>query len=188
MELKFKKIVPIYLMGSILLLSACTSDEEKKALSYKQDKKILITYDEDLAKPIIQKEKSPDEVIEDMVKKQLDYNTPTSYKSKGISDNTMSGITQKLIKDEKEIPNTPALSKKDIAYLNKDEDAIQDEEYKKKMVEKFNSLKISNTAKTDEEIRKEEEKALKEQYEKDLEEAQNNVGKSVNKETPYDND
>ena len=187
MELNFKKIIPLCLLSSVLLLGACTSDEEKKAMSYKNDKKVLLSYDEDLAKPIIQKEKSPDEVIADMIKKQLDYTTPTEYKSKGISDkNNISGITQKLITDNKEIPNTPNLTKKDNENLNSDENAVGAEEYKKKMDSKFDSLTLDDKSKTDEQIRKEEENALKQQYEKDLEEAQNNVGKSLDKSTTYE--
>lgn len=184
--IKQKKILLLSL-GLSLILGACQSEEEKEAVSYKADTKILNTYSEDIAKPVIIKEKTSEEVIEDLVKKELGYTKNDSYKKVGFSDiNSISSITQTILEENTGIPKTPSLSKNQIAYINKSSDVVEEADYQRDLVKQFELLEKSDTKLTDEERQVKYEEELKVKYEEELKEAEENVGKELDKDETYE--
>lgn len=183
-----KKILLVSLSLSILfVLSGCKSEKEKKAEEFVMNKDVLLTYDEDLAKPIIQGEKSSEEVIADLVKKELDYKVIDSYQKFGFSNEDLtSNIGKKLISDDTELPRTPSLSKASIDYINNVTETANDDGIDlNDVLSKFNAV-ADKEAKNRKDNPEQYEKELKDKYKKELKESQEKVGKEVNKKETYE--
>lgn len=183
---KKSKLILSSLFISVIFLSACTSDEEKQALAYKNNGKLFDSYAEYVVKPVLEKEKTSEEVVEDLVKKELNYEVLESYKKVGISNpNKVADVLAKVIYDDKDIPNTPRLSKDLIDNINDQATDKRDSEVKKELAEKLDKLIKSQKNKSEEDLKKEEERKLQEMYEKEYEEAQENVNKEINPDSIY---
>lgn len=187
----FKAIISGLSITSVLLLAGCTSDEEKIATKYQQDGKILTTYDEDLLKPKIHEEKSPDEMIEEMVKKELGIDTTVEYKKLGVSDKDSSlDFYNKIINDNKPLVNSPNIDNKLIDIINNNSEYAELEEssknHLKEITNKFKKDVETVTKETEEKTNKKYEQELKKLYEKELQEAQDSVGKEIDKSDTYE--
>lgn len=175
--------IPLF-VAIVFLLTGCTSDEEKKALAYKNNDVVIESYAEFVTKPILEKEKTEEEVVEETVKKELGYSVLESYKKVGFSNpDSLHDTIKKIIADDFEIPKTPNLNSEEIAMVNKEE-KITSDEYNKILSKKFKELTSKKLS--DSEQKEEDEIKLRELYEKEYKEALSNVNKEKNPETIYE--
>lgn len=156
---------------SLLLLAGC--NEEEKALRVERTNfDVLDTYSYDKVKPVIEKEKTPQEMAEQILKVKVGLvdDTAKGYPEKGLAKGQ--GIfVESGILDGSVIPNRSGFSKSEISQINNNDK----EEWESELQTTFkdlesgrkkslDSLKENDTSKDD--LAKEIEKATKEQKER----------------------
>lgn len=153
MKRKMKWVIVVGLVG---VLSGCTSAEEKKIVEEeKRDFNLLYRYEDDKLRPVVEKEKTPEELVEEIVLEELGMDTGgETYKEYGVLKGQGLFI-ESAIREGTTIPRVSAVPYKERKLIRG-----KDEVSEQKKKEEFAEL-----------ITKREE-VLKEQYLKDKDEKQ----------------
>lgn len=101
--------IGLVILGSVLLLSGCKTKEEKIVEQEKEQFNLLYDYETDKLRPVITKEKTPEQLIQDIVMEELGLNTGgRKYKEHGVLKGQ--GIfIESAIRDGTSIPNVSAI-------------------------------------------------------------------------------
>lgn len=125
-----KKTAVLLMVCGVLVLTGCQSKEEKQVKKEKEEFQLLYEYEEDKVRPVVMKEKTPEELLEDIVMEELGMETDTdSYKERGVLKGQ--GIfVESAIREGSEIPQVSAipLDKRN----EKESNDVASEEKKKK--------------------------------------------------------
>lgn len=148
---KRKIFAPIAL--SILLLSACGGGEEKEKVNQaKKDFNILYTYDESKILPVIEDEKSPNELAKEYLTDRMGLNNDESpkYKERGV-EKEQGIFIESAIYEGGEVPNVSAM----------------DDETKERIEGKGEDRSLKNKEDEFNRLLEERQKVLDEQYQDD---------------------
>lgn len=147
----YKKLSLGILIVSIpIFLTGC--GEEKKAVAKaKEDFKVLYTYDEDRIRPVLEEEKSTEELAEEYLMSRMGMNEgePT-YSERGVLENQGVFVESGIYEGTK-IPNVSALSEED----------------RKKAQENNQDVFAEEKADEYDELKKERQKVIDNQYAED---------------------
>ncbi|PGT89931.1 hypothetical protein [Bacillus thuringiensis] len=135
MKTKKKWLMLGALTMSVVMLSACDSDEEKSIKEKKKSFQPIYSYDYDETRVIVEKKKSPQDLAKEMMLENVGLDTKVQrYAKKGV-EKDQGVFLESAVRDGDKIPKVSAMSKQDIEALKQKDDGF--EEKKKQTFEKL---------------------------------------------------
>lgn len=127
----------LLLLGVGYVLMTMETAEEKAIRQHKQDFVIAYPYEEDLIRPILEEEKTIEQLVEDVVKEQLGVGVPKSaFNEVGIREG-IGLFAEAAIYDGEEIPTFPAITQAELKQMQKEStDAYLQENFERIMSRK----------------------------------------------------
>ena len=122
-------------------LAACDSDEEKAVKSQKKDFKVVYDYDYDSTRVVVEKEKTVEELAKDMMLQKVGLDTKEKrFAAVGV-EKEQGIFIESAVRDGDAIPKVSAMTKEQIAELNKQDDGFT--EQKKQTFDKLKEQRQS---------------------------------------------
>lgn len=186
--------VGVLAFAGLLVLSACGSEESKEVQKAKEDFKVLYSYEESKIMPVINEEKTSEELAQEYLEDKIGLNSEsedTRYKEQGVKEDQ--GIfVESAIYEGNQIPNVTAMSEETRERLKNDREDRSLEQREEEYAElKADRQKILEEQYADDNTNKElvedEIKNLVEEYEQDSEEGKDNNTEDENKNESEDN-
>lgn len=141
----------LFLMLIPFVLTACGNEEKELVAQAKEDFNALYFYDEDRIRPVIEEEKTPEELAKDYLMSSIDMlDEEPTFKERGVLEN-QGVFVESGIYDGNRIPNVSAISQEEADLANSEQ------------------IDVFADAKKEEfqELAEEREKVLEKQYEED---------------------
>src|SRR5699024_2805297 len=186
--------VGVLAFAGLLVLSACGSEESKEVQKAKEDFKVLYSYEESKIMPVINEEKTSEELAQEYLEDKIGLNSEsedTRYKEQGVKEDQ--GIfVESAIYEGNQIPNVTAMSEETRERLKNDREDRSLEQREEEYAElKADRQKILEEQYADDNTNKElvedEIKNLVEEYEQDSDEGKDNNTEDENKNEREDN-
>lgn len=139
-----------------ILLVGCNSEEKKMVLQEKESFQLLYNYEEDKVRPIVEEEKTPEELVEEIVLEGLGIETDTTkYKDAGVLKGQ--GIfIESAVREGSKIPNVSAVPISEREAWNSDkylEEKYAREGYARIMLQREKMLEKQYAEDTNEKAR-----------------------------------
>lgn len=119
-----------------LFLNGCGSDEDEIVSQAKEDFNVLYTYEEDKIRPVLDEEKTPEELAKEYLKGSLGIeNGEPKFAERGVVED-QGVFVESGIYEGGTIPNVAALSKEDKELINKGQEDV----FAKEKAEEYDEL------------------------------------------------
>lgn len=150
--MKYIKVGFVAIAG-LLVLGACSSEEDEKIQQAKQDFNVLYSYDESKILPVINEEKTSEELAQDYLEDKIGMNSnseDTEYQEQGVKEE-QGVFIESAIYEGNEIPNVTAMSDETRERLENDRE----------------DKSLEQREEDYEELKKERQSVIEEQYAED---------------------